>query len=180
MTKTAFQEYIKPIVVLVVICLVVSFLLAFTNSVTAPIIEENARQEAIRTRQEVLPGSASFTELDVSGIEGIESAFREDGGLGYVVSAGYKGYGGIVTVTVGLDNAGKIVGISANVSSETKGIGSKAGQESYLSNYKDLVNAAAAEQVDTISNATYSSTAVRDGVSAILKNFESIKGAAQK
>ena len=168
-------------VVLVVICLVVSLLLAVTNSMTSPVIEENARLEAERTRQEVLPGSTTFTKLDVDAAAlGIEEAYREDGGLGYVVSAGYKGYGGIVTVTVGLDNDGKVVGISANVSSETKGIGSKAGQESYLSNYKDLVNAAAAEQVDTISNATYSSTAVRNGVSSILRNFESIKGASEK
>ncbi len=181
MSKETFNEYIKPFLVLVCICLVVSFLLAFTNSKTAPVVAENQRVEAERTRQAVLPGSASFTELDVSGMEGVDSAFREDGGAGYVVTAGYKGYGGgIVTVTVGLDNDGRVVGISANVSSETKGIGSKAGQESYLSNYRDLVNAAAAEQVDTISNATYSSTAVRNGVSTILRNFESIKGAAAK
>ncbi len=180
MSKETFNEYIKPFVVLVCICLVVSFLLAFTNSKTAPVVAENERIEAERTRQAVLPGSASFTELDVSAIDGVETAFRETSGAGYVVTAGYKGYGGIVTVTVGLDNDGKVVGISANVSSETKGIGSKAGQESYLSNYKDLVNAAAAEQVDTISNATYSSTAVRNGVSSILRNFESIKGASEK
>lgn len=178
MTKSVFSEYIKPIVVLVVICLVVSFLLAFTNSKTAPIVAENERIEAERTRQEVLPGSSTFTELDVSGISGVDSAFRDDGGAGYVVTAGYKGYGGTVTVTVGLDNEGKVVGISANVSSETPNVGTKAGLISYLDRYMGLTGTA--ENVDTISNATYSSTAVRTGVTSILKGFDSIKGASAK
>ena len=176
-TKTnAFNEYIKPALVLVVICLVVAFLLAFTNSKTAPVVEENERIEAERTRQEVLPGSSAFTELDVSGIQGVETAFRDDGGAGYVATAGYKGYGGTVTVTVGLDNDGKVVGLSANVSSETPNVGTRAGQESYLQNYIGLSGTAAG--VDTITNATYSSTAVRTGVTAILTAFESIKEAS--
>lgn len=178
MKGNTFNEYFKPFVVLVCICVVVSFLLAFTNSKTAPVIEENERIEAERTRQEVLPGSSTFTELDVSGIEGVETAFRDDGGAGYVATAGYKGYGGIVTVTVGLDGEGKVVGISANVSSETPNVGSKAGQESYLKQYIGLSGTAAG--VDTITNATYSSTAVRTGVTAILEAFDSVKGASAK
>ncbi len=178
MTKTVFQEHIKPVAVLVVICLVVSALLAFTNSKTAPVVEENQRLEAERTRQEVLPGSSAFTELDVSAVEGVETAFRDEGGAGYVATAGYKGYGGTVTVTVGLDNDGKVVGLSANVSSETPNVGTRAGQESYLQNYIGLSGTAAG--VDTITNATYSSTAVRTGVTAILTAFESIKEASAK
>ena len=178
MSKESFNEYIKPALVLVVICLVVSFLLAFTNSKTAPVVAENARIEAERTRQEVLPGSGTFTELDVSAVPGVETAFRDDGGAGYVAVAGYKGYGGIVTVTVGLNNDGQVVGISANVQSETPNVGSKAGQESYLAKYMGLSGTAAG--VDTITNATYSSTAVRTGVTAILESFDSIKGASAK
>ena len=179
MSKESFNEYIKPALVLVVICLVVSFLLAFTNSKTAPVVAENARIEAERTRQEVLPGSGTFTELDVSAVPGVETAFRDDGGAGYVATAGYKGYGGIVTVTVGLDNDGKVVGISANVKTETPNVGTKAGQDSYLSQFVGLSGGEAAE-VDTITRATYSSTAARTGVSTILENFENIKGAPEK
>lgn len=179
MTKEKYNEYIKPFVVLVVICLLVSFLLAFTNSMTEPVIQENARIEAEKTRREVLPNSQSFTELDVdAGALGIESAYREDNGLGYVVTAGYKGYGGIVTVTVGLDNDGKVVRVSANVGSETQGVGSKAGKADFLDKFNGLTGSA--DGVATISNATYSSTAVRDGVSAALRAFDTIKGADAK
>lgn len=179
MTKEKFNEYIKPILVLVVICLIVSFLLAVTNSATAPVIREHEQAEAERTRQEVLPGSTTFTELSVEGIPGVDSVFRDDGGAGYVATAGYKGYGGIVTVTVGLDSDGKVVGISANVKTETPNVGTKAGQDSYLSQFVGLSGGEAAE-VDTITRATYSSTAARTGVSTILENFENIKGAPEK
>ena len=40
--KNTWNDFVKPIVVLGVLCLVTSLLLAVTNNVTAPIIAENA------------------------------------------------------------------------------------------------------------------------------------------
>lgn len=174
MKNNAFNEMIKPIIVLVAICLVVSALLGITNSVTAPIIEENARIEAEQTRAAVLPGAAGFTEINCDfAALGITGAFKENSGLGYVVTAANKGYAGDVVVTVGLDNDGKIVGISADVGTETSGVGTKAGAEGYLANYVGL--SGNCDGVDTISNATFSSVAVKNGVNAALKAFDTIK-----
>ena len=174
MKKNAtFNEMIKPLIVLVAICLVVSALLAFTNSVTAPIIDENKRIAAEQTRKAVLQGAESFTEIDCdTAALGITGAFREDSGKGYVITAAYKGYGGPVEVTVGLDNDGKIVGLSANVSKETSGVGSKAGAEDYIRQFIGLSGSSAG--VDKISSATYSSMAVKSGVDAALAAFDSI------
>ena len=169
-----FQEMIKPLLVLVVICLVVSALLGFTNSVTAPIVEENERIAAEQTRQSVLPGAQSFTEIDCdTEALGITSAYQEDSGKGYVITAGRKGYGGEVVVTVCIDSAGKVVGLSANVSTETSGVGSKAGLPAYTEKYIGL--SGNANGIDKISGATYSSTAVRNGVSAALAAYDAIK-----
>lgn len=174
MKNNAFNEMIKPIIVLVAICLVVSALLGITNSVTAPIIEENTRIEAEQTRAAVLPGAAGFTEIDCDcAALGITGAFEESSGLGYVITAANKGYAGDVIVTVGLDVDGKIVGLSANVGTETSGVGTKAGEASYLDNYVGLTGNC--DGVDTISNATFSSVAVKTGVNAALKAFDSIK-----
>lgn len=179
-SKSFFNEYIKPFVVLTVICIVVSFLLAYTNSITAPIIEENARIEAERVRSEVLSSvsggaTLSFDEIDCdTDALGIDSAYRESSGLGYVITASYKGYGGLVTATVGLDNDGKIVGLNVDVSTETTGVGSKAGQESFTSQFVGL--SGNCDSVDTISNATYSSSAVKKGVNSALAAFDSVKG----
>ena len=38
MKSNSFKEYIQPTVVLVAICLVITFALAYVNSITAPII----------------------------------------------------------------------------------------------------------------------------------------------
>jgi len=171
---TTFQEMVKPVIVLVVICLVVSALLAYTNSVTAPIIEENARAEAEKTRKAVLEGAESFSEIDCdTAALGITGAFREDSGKGYVITAANKGYGGLVTVTVGLNPEGEVVGLSANVSTETSGVGSKAGKSDYTDRYLGLRGACG--DVDIISGATYSSTAVRTGVNAALAAFDAIR-----
>ena len=43
MNKSTWESTVKPVVVLSVIALVVSFLLALVNSFTAPIIEENQK-----------------------------------------------------------------------------------------------------------------------------------------
>ena len=169
-----FQEMIKPLLVLVLICLVVSALLGFTNSVTAPIVEENERIAAEATRKAVLAGSGSFTEIECDAEAlGITSAYKEDAGKGYVITASRKGYGGQVVVTVGIDGSGKVVGLSANVSTETSGVGSKAGLPAYTDKYIGLSGSAAG--VDTISGATYSSTAVRNGVTAALAAYDAIK-----
>ena len=174
MKGKTFQEMIKPLLVLVVICLVVSALLGFTNSVTAPIVEENERIKAEETRQSVLPGAQSFTEIacDTEAL-GITSAYKEDSGKGYVITAARKGYGGDVVVTVGIDANGKVVGLSANVSTETSGVGSKAGLPAYTEKYIGLSGSASG--VDKISGATYSSTAVRNGVSAALAAYDAVK-----
>jgi electron transport complex protein RnfG len=176
--NTVFHDMIQPLIVLVLICLVVSALLGFTNSVTAPIVEQHKQEEAARVRKEVLgidAGSeAAFTEIDCdTEALGIESAFREDSGRGYVVTARNKGYGdGGVTVTVGLDAEGKVIGLSADVTSETKGVGSKTGEKSFTDRFLGLTGNC--DAIDGITGATYSSKAVKAGVNAALAAYAAI------
>ena len=127
--NTFWTEMARPVVVLVVICLVASALLGFTNAKTAPVIEENIRIEAEKTRKEVLPAASEFTELEVSEelkANGVTGIFEGDNGTGYVVTAEKTGYGGAVVVTVGFDTEGKIMGYTVLQASETPGLGAKA------------------------------------------------------
>ena len=174
MKSSSFNDIIKPIIVLVCICLVVSFLLAYVNGITEPIIEENARIKEAETIAAVMEGASGFTLLtdDEMGsavkINGISKICKENSGLGYVIIAGNKGYGGTVTVTVGIDNSGKVIGLSADVGTETSGVGSKAGKSDYTDKY---LGAVGSTNVDKISGATFSSTAVRNGVNQALLAF---------
>ena len=47
-----FQEFVKPILVLVCICFVVTLALAFTYGVTKPVIDENTLKAANEARNE--------------------------------------------------------------------------------------------------------------------------------
>jgi len=176
MKKNSFMDdFFKPVAVLLAICVVVAGLLGIVNSLTAPVIEVNALKKAEETRKAVLPGAEGFSEVECdTDALGITGFYEEKSGKGYVVTAAYKGYGGPVTVTVGLDASGSVIGLSADVSSETSGVGTKAGKEDFLNRFMGL--SGSAETVDTISNATYSSTAVRTGVDAALKAFKAVKG----
>ena len=173
--RTFFREMAKPFLVLTVICLAVSALLGFTNYVTKPVIEENAARQAEETRRAVLPEADGFTELDPSGWEGVDSIYRADNGAGYVITASAMGYKGVVTVTVGFDASGAVAGLSADVSTETVGIGSKAGEEAYLANYMGLTEGAGAA-VDTITSATYSSRAVRLAIDYAMAACAGVRG----
>ena len=179
MKKTDFfRDFGKPVLVLTVIALIVGILLGAVNYVTEPIILSNRVKKAEEDRIKALPGAASFTEIDVSEIDAkVTGAFRENSGLGYVFTSVNRGYGGDVTVTVGLSKTGEIVKVLADVSTETTGVGSKAGEENYLSNFTGL----SGEEipVDTITNATYSSSAVKTGVKECLKAYSILeKGGA--
>ncbi|MCD8000976.1 MAG: FMN-binding protein [Oscillospiraceae bacterium] len=171
--KRGLWKTVYPLVVLVIICVVVGALLGFVNSATAPVIEENARIQAEQTRAAVLPGATGFTELDCDlSLLNLTGAYVEDSGLGYVFTSANKGYGGDVTVTVGLNPDGEIVGLNANVSTETSGIGSKAGQSAYTDLFIGLTGDSSS--VDTISGASYSSRAVKTGVDAALAAYAAL------
>jgi len=179
MTKenNRFEELVKPFLVLVGICLVVGLLLGVTNRLTAPVIRRNQLAQAEATRKTVLDGASGFTQIafDEATLRqlGIDSAYRENTGLGYVVTVSRKGYRSNVAVTIGLSPEGKVLKLSADVSAETSGIGSKAGDAAYVSNYVGA--SGSAENVDVISGATYSSTAVKECVNAALAAFPTVK-----
>lgn len=171
-------ESVKPFVVLVCICIVVAALLGFTNGLTAPVIAHNNELAAQKTRMAVLPGAQDFeaVECDTESL-GIDSAYKETSGLGYVITASSRGYSSMVTVTVGIGNDGTVVGLSANVSKEKGTIGSRAGKSDYTGKYVGI--SGSADGIDTLTGATYSSKAVRKSVNAALSAFESIGGAGK-
>ena len=173
MNKEVYKEYIKPFIVLSAICLVVSGALGLTNMVTDPIIQRNRAAAAEATRKQLLPEATEFVSVQCEQ-PGIQSVYRDEGGSGYVFTASFAGYKGPVEVTVALSPEGEVLGLSADTSGETAGIGTKASGEDFLGQFLGLSGSAG---VDSISGATYSSSAVIDGVNAVLEAFEEIKEA---
>lgn len=124
MKNSNFETLVKPVIVLVVICLITSALLAVTNDLTAPIIAEQEKAAANAAYQAVLPTADSFTEVEYT-TENVTAAVKADNGAGYCIKANGKGYGGDVPVVVGFDADGNIVGVQFMQNSESAGFGMK-------------------------------------------------------
>ena len=132
--KNTWNDFVKPIVVLGVICLVTSLLLAVTNNVTAPIIAENAVKTANATRQALLPSADTFTEVaPETPTEGVTAIYKADNDSGYVITAQAKGYGGEVPVMVAFNAEGTIEAVQFLDNDETPGLGQKVKSEAFQS-----------------------------------------------
>ena len=164
---------VKPIIVLIVICVVMSGLLAVANMITAPIIAQAEADRIQQTLGTVLPDATSFTEIECD-MKNVEAVYKDDGGSGYAIITTATGYHGPVTVITALDNDGKIIAISVDASDETPGLGTQVALESYTDSFKGLDGSTAA--VDAIGGATYSSSAVKQAVDTAFAAFKEIQG----
>jgi electron transport complex protein RnfG len=183
-----FKENIAPVLVLVVICLVITFALAYVNSITEPIIEDNAIKAADEARAELLPTADSFTEYDgklevlEEGKVFVTDCYIADNGTGMVVTVKTKSFGGLLTEMVGIDSEGAITGVKVTAHGDTPGLGTKAHATDYLSQYDGLSQLAgtsvkADSSVTQVSGATISSNGVYMGVCAALEQFKLVGGA---
>ena len=190
MKSNTFKEYIAPVVVLVCICLVITFALAYVNSITAPIIEQNAIETANAARAELLPAADTFTEfkdkdklveLDPGKVF-VTECYIADNGSGMVVTVKTKSFGGLLTEMVGIDNQGAITGVKVTAHGDTPGLGTKAHDEGHVAQYKglsELTSTSAKDDpsVNHITGATISSNAVHYGVYCALEQSKIVGGA---
>ncbi len=156
------KENIKSVVVLTAICLVVAVLLAYTNSVTAPIIEANKAAAASGSLLEVMPEAAGFeniTETLANLPATVKEVHKETSGLGHVMILGtttqFSSDEMGITVAIGAD--GKISNVLLTGYYESKDFGAD-----YPSTY--IGQDSALGGVDTVAGTTFSSTAFKDAI----------------
>ncbi len=188
MKSNTFKEYIQPTVILVAICLVITFALAYVNSITAPIIAENSARAADAARAELLPAATSFEQYDGELVVTTpDKVYVSDcyvaEGVGMVVTVETASFGGLLTEMIGIDSTGAITGVKVTAHADTKGLGTKAHDSAYVAQYAGLTELANADNikgdsaVTYISGATISSNAVYQGVCTALAQFEAVGGA---
>jgi len=172
-----WNKVFKPIVVLSVICIVITGALALTNDITKPIIEEATRKAQDAARMELLPDATGFTQVDGINVANVSDVYVAENGVGAVVTATAKGYGGTMTVMVGFTADGTIRQIKVTENAETKGIGSKvAGDPAFWTRYEGLEakELVLNEDVDALSGATISSKALLAAVNAAIEGYNAI------
>lgn len=161
-----FKNVVKPIAVLLLVCIVSVAVLAALNLLTKPIVEEQEREAIAESLRVVLPeGEFGDPEtLTDSMPKTVTAIYRDVNGRGAVVTVVTRGYVGEIAVTVGVDSEGKVVKAVVTNQSESHG---KAGMDSYTDRFAGL-DAEGVKDAELFSGATISSTAIRGAVSDAL------------
>ncbi|MDO4561727.1 MAG: RnfABCDGE type electron transport complex subunit G [bacterium] len=174
-------KIIKLGLVLFIITAVTGLILGAVHTITlAPIREAQAREknEALAA---TLPGATEFKELPPQADAGIIKEIYEgsDGGktVGYNFTVTPKGYGGPLELIIGISSEGRVMDIKILSHSETPGLGAKAVEEPFAGQFKNKLfeklsvtktPAEAEDQIQAISGATITSSAVVKGVNDAL------------
>ncbi len=181
------SDIIRPVVVLTVICLTVSFALSVTNMITEGSIRKIEEKMQFETRAALVADAAKYSEVnDPSLLQHCSSFFEAkdaaDNVMSYIITTSAKGYGGDVSVMTAISADKKIIGVSIlNVSDETPGLGQKVKEESFYSQLIGLTsgivvqkNSAKPEdnEINAVSGATITSTAVKNAVEDAFKALE--------
>lgn len=163
----------KNAVVLTVVCALVGAVVALSYAKTAPLIERHAAEAAESARRGLFPEAECFEELDADAAFPLESccAVLQGGRLiGYTGQLTVNGSQGKIEIIAGMDTRRQIVGVSVGGSSfsETPGMGAKVRESAFTDRFRFLtLPVRLGENVDGISGATVSSTAVAEGVNRI-------------
>ena len=166
------KKQIKAIISLCVICLVTALLLALTNYLTAPIIEEAQNASANAALLEVLPTGENFEKVDISGFElpaTVVEAYNEKNG-GRVFKLVTTGYSPNLTIMCGINPDGSVSGALCLSSGETLGY-----EKTYGESLKGATDATI-NDIDTISGATKTTGAYRSAVLDAINAFKIIGG----
>jgi len=182
-----YKEIIRPAITLFLICVVITGALAAVNGITKPIIEERDKAALQESLTVVLPGADSFSDaVDRETLlsrgyqpgETVKNLYEAGAGgetVGYVVEVAPRGYGGEISILVGIDNNLSVTGVKILSHNETPGLGSKAENEAFLNQYLGtipenlyrVVKTAPSQDGDiaALSGATVTSRAVSKGIS---------------
>ena len=176
-TESTAMYVIRLAATLLIITAVVAAALAGVNSVTAPIIaalNEAKTQQAIG---EVLEGGYHTVITDYEDATGLVSKVYQ-GDNGYALEVTPGGFDNTITMMVGVDAEGTVLGISIIDHSETAGLGAVAAAktskgEEFRAQFVGMSGSVGTAKrgtgtLDAITGATITSEAVCTGVNAAL------------
>lgn len=172
---------------LAAVCLVCSGILGVVYSLTAEPIAQSAKKQLQQALSQVLPeGSQVDPEAVILQKDGVSyecyKAETPEGGSAWAVKSSSNGFGGAVTVLVGVKD-GAVCSTCVLSHSETPGLGAKCAEQQSLfvtqfegKTFSDLVLKKDGGQLDAITGSTITSRAytlaVANAVALIAENYE--------
>ena len=199
------KQIVHDALILTAFTLVLGLILGVVYGITKEPID-NANAEAARQAyQAVFADADNFNQQDYDvdaankmvadagyndTIDDVEQAVDKDGNvLGYVITVTAKdGSQGSITFSVGICNDGTVNGYSITDIGETPGLGMKAEDEEFYSQFqKKKVSAftvvkqtpASDDQIEAITGSTITSKAIANGCNAAIYYFQNALGGAQ-
>ena len=175
-TESTVKYVLRLALTLFLIAGVVSLALAFVNQITAPAIEKLNIEKTQKAIEAVLPGGYDEEITNFSDETGLVSKVYK-GANGYALEVKPAGFDNTITMMVGVDFDGNVLGISVVSHTETAGLGAVAaaktsageafrnqfvGQSGSVSVTKD------GGSMDAITGATITSRAICAGINAAL------------
>lgn len=196
------KKIIKDAVILCLITLIAGILLGFVYDITKePIAEQNEKTkiaaynsvfDTLDRYENVENLSSLQNAVDEAGYDAVsvdEVVSAYDSGsafLGYIITVtDGEGYGGDIKMTVGIDTDGYITGLELLDINETAGLGMKAKDSSFRSQFvgikaNEIVytksGKATDNEIDAISSATITTNAVTNGVNGALAVYRELGG----
>jgi electron transport complex protein RnfG len=159
---------------LLLITAVMAAALAGVNAITKDRIAAAKAEKTARAISAVLENGASAEAISFSVEENplVSKVYKNENG--YAIQVSPSGFAGPVDMMVGVDNEGKITGISVISHTETAGLGAIAAAnnakgEAFRGQFEGLSGElSVGNEIDAISGATITSKAVTAGVNAAL------------
>lgn len=187
--KTGSKGRLPGYIALALITLIAGLALGGTYTLTEGKIREQAILAAENARKDAMPEADDFVMLEATGnaIDWIYEATVNGERIGYVAQTTVSGFGGPIEVIAGVDEDGRVTGVSVGGSSfgETPGLGANAKNKSFTERFIGKSapikvikagGAAGENTVDAITSATITSNAVAGGVNTVLAYIDSIAG----
>ena len=174
-TESTVKYVLRLALTLLVIAGVVAALLAGVNAVTKPIIDELTAQKTQKAISAVLPGGGELVE-SYTDETGLVSAVYA-GESGYAVQVEPVGFDSAITMMVGVDFDGNVLGIDIISHSETAGLGAVAAADTsagdaFRSQFIGVSGSVSVSKdggtIDALTGATITSRAVCTGINAAL------------
>lgn len=181
------KDFLTPVIALFSICLVAAILLAGTNEITKSKIEKaqlEAKQESLALAFPEADAFSAEATFDKNSALTYSVATANGKEIGYVFITSQKGYGGPVSVMTGISADGKIKKvIILSMSDETPGLGQNASKPEFLDQFNGKggslafsKQAAAENEIQGVTSATFTSQAVIDCVNASLDAWKTLYG----
>lgn len=177
----ANSEVITPTAVLAIICVVVTLALSSTNLLTASRIEALAIKTQNEAMAKLIEADEYTLQTAVLADEEVEynAAIKDGETIGLIFVTESNGYGGAVSVMTAVNMDGTVAAIEIlDASNETPGLGQNITKAEWYAQFSGLKNditvvkggTASAEnnEINAVTGATISSTAVKDAVNQAL------------